>query len=52
MLVEGLVIRHLHKRCEALEEDPLAMALKSQEQIKDFVDTVKVVLTHLRDGGG
>lgn len=52
IVVEGLVIRYLWKRCEKLEDERLAMALKSQEQIKDFVDTVRVVLNHLKNGGG
>jgi len=52
MLAEAYAIRHLYQRCERLEDERLAMALKSQAQIKDFVDTVRVVLNHIRDGGG
>jgi len=52
MGVQALAIRHLYKRCEKLEDERLAIALKSQEQIGDFVSTVKVVLNHLRNGGG
>ena len=51
MLAEAYVIRYLWKRCEALEDERLALALQSQSQIKDFVDTVRIVLSHLRNGG-
>jgi len=52
MGVQALAIRHLYRRCEKLEDDRLAEALKSQEQIGQFVNTIKVVLTYLKDGGG
>jgi len=56
IVVMGLVIRHLYGRCQTYEKDILTMALGNQErnlvQIKEYVDTFKIVLKHLRDGGG
>ena len=59
LVVMALVIRHLYMRCLNYEKEVLAartelatMALKNQEQIREYIDTFKIVLQHLRNGGG